>query len=93
MLPPGNEQVELVIDPLIDGVSGGAIHHLHLMEQRLTELVEKSYPRFKMQPFNTATLDRSPVVLVGTFTAINNAGEANGPRDVYRICLALADLR
>lgn len=93
MLPPGNEQVELVIDPLIDGVSGAQSAASHLMEQRLTELAEKSYPRFKVQPFNTATLDRSPVVLIGTFTAINNAGEANGPRDVYRICLALADLR
>ena len=33
------------------------------------------------------------MVLVGTFTAINNAGEATGARDAYRICLALADLR
>jgi hypothetical protein len=32
-------------------------------------------------------------VLIGTFTAINNAGETDGPRDAYRICLALADLR
>lgn len=93
MLPPGNESVELVIDPLIDGISGAQSAASHLMQQRLTELVGKSYPRFKVQPFDTATLDRSPVVLVGTFTAINNAGEANGPRDVYRICLALADLR
>jgi hypothetical protein len=32
-------------------------------------------------------------VLIGTFTAVNNAGVADGPRDAYRICLALADLR
>jgi outer membrane protein OmpA-like peptidoglycan-associated protein len=32
------------------------------------------------------------VVLIGTFTAVNNAGVAGGPRDAYRICLALADL-
>ena len=33
-----------------------------------------------------------PVVLIGTFTAINNAGLPAGARDAYRICLALADL-
>ena len=93
LLPPGEEKIELVIDPLIDGVSGAQSAASHLMEKRLTELAQKSYPRFRVQPFNTETLERSPVVLVGTFTAINNAGEANGPRDVYRICLALADLR
>jgi len=93
MLPPGDEKIELVIDPLIDGVSGAQSTASHLMEKRLAELAQKSFPRFKVQPFDTATLDRAPVVLVGTFTAINNAGEANGPRDAYRICLALADLR
>ena len=93
LLPPGDDKIELVIDPLIDGVSGAQSAASHLMEKRLTELAQKSYPRFKVQPFNTETLERAPVVLVGTFTAINNAGEANGARDAYRICLALADLR
>ena len=93
LLPPGDDKIELVIDPLIDGVSGAQSAASHLMEKRLTELAQKSYPRFKVQPFNSATLERAPVVLVGTFTAINNAGEANGARDAYRICLALADLR
>ncbi len=93
LLPPGDEKIELVIDPLIDGVSGAQSAASHLMEKRLTELAQKSYPRFQVEPFNTQTLDRAPVVLIGTFTAINNAGNANGPRDVYRICLALADLR
>ena len=93
LLPPGDDKIELVIDPLIDGVSGAQSAASHLMEKRLTELAQKSYPRFKVQPFSTGTLERAPVVLVGTFTAINNAGEANGARDAYRICLALADLR
>ena len=49
--------------------------------------------RFDLQPFSTDALSRSPIVLIGTFTAVNNAGAADGPRDAYRICLALADLR
>jgi outer membrane protein OmpA-like peptidoglycan-associated protein len=93
LLPAGGGKVDLVIDPLIDGVSGAQSAASRLMEKRLVELVQKSYPRFAVQPFTTAALDRGPVVLVGTFTAINNAGEANGPRDAFRICLALADLR
>lgn len=92
-LPPGNQPVELVIDPLIDGVSGAQSAASQLMEKRLIELAQKSFPRFKVQPFNTTTLARAPVVLVGTFTAINNAGEVGGAKDAYRICLALADLR
>ena len=93
MLPPGNDPLEVVIDPLIDGVSGAQSAASQLMGKRLAELAQKSYPRFKIQPFTTATLDHHPLVLVGTFTAINNAGQANGERDAYRICLALADLR
>jgi len=30
---------------------------------------------------------------VGTFTPINAAGQADGAKDAYRVCLALADLR
>jgi outer membrane protein OmpA-like peptidoglycan-associated protein len=92
-LPPGDQPLELVIDPLIDGVSGAQSAASRLMEKRLVELAQKNFPRFKVQPFTSQTLERGPLVLVGTFTAINNAGQAAGPRDAYRICLALADLR
>ncbi|SFB66724.1 OmpA family protein [Bosea sp. CRIB-10] len=87
------ERVELVIDPLIDGISGAQSTSTRSMQQSLIELVGKSYPRFQMQPFSTETLARNPVVLIGTFTAVNNAGDAKGARDAYRICLALADLK
>jgi outer membrane protein OmpA-like peptidoglycan-associated protein len=92
-LPDGAEQVDLVIDPLIDGVSGAQSNVTRLMEQRLVALVQKAYPRFKIRTFESAALARSPVVLVGTFTAINAEGNAAGQKDSYRICLALADLR
>jgi outer membrane protein OmpA-like peptidoglycan-associated protein len=92
-IPAGSDKVELVIDPLIDGVSGAQSVATHSMEKRIAELVQRSYPRFGIQRFSGDVLARAPVVLVGTFTAVNNAGVANGPRDAYRICLALADLR
>jgi outer membrane protein OmpA-like peptidoglycan-associated protein len=92
-LPAGNEKIELVVDPLIDGISGAQSTATRLMQDRIVALVRKSYPRFEVRPFSTEALSRAPVVLIGTFTAINNAGAADGPRDAYRICLALADLR
>jgi len=92
-VPPGNDKIELVIDPLIDGISGAQSTATRLMQERIVALVGKSYPRFEVRPFSSEALSRAPVVLIGTFTAINNAGVADGPRDAYRICLALADLR
>lgn len=86
-------RIELVIDPLIDGVSGAQSASTRSMQQTLVELVGKSYPRFSVQPFSAEALARDPVVLIGTFTAINNAGDAGGARDAYRICLTLADLK
>src|SRR6185437_5225840 len=87
------DKLTLVIDPLIDGVTGAQSNATHLEEKRITELVKSNYPRFQVARFSAETIARSPVVLVGTFTAVNNAGVANGAKDAYRICLALADMR
>jgi outer membrane protein OmpA-like peptidoglycan-associated protein len=86
------ERIELVIDPLIDAASGSQSITTRSMQQTLIDTVQKSYPRFSVQPFSTEALARNPVVLVGTFTAVNNQG-VDGPRDAYRICLTLADLK
>jgi outer membrane protein OmpA-like peptidoglycan-associated protein len=87
------DKVTLVIDPLIDGVTGAQSNATHLEEKRVVELVKSNYPRFQVARFSSETVAKSPVVLIGTFTAINNAGVAGGARDAYRICLALADLK
>jgi len=87
------ERVALVIDPLIDGVSGAQSNSTRSMQQSLIELVGRSYPRFQVQPFSAEALARNPAVLVGTFTAVNNAGDAKGARDAYRICLTLLDMK
>ena len=87
------EKVTLVIDPLIDGVTGAQSSATHLEEKRVVELVKSNYPRFQVARFSSETVAKSPVVLIGTFTAVNNAGAAGGARDAYRICLALADLK
>ncbi|MEH2487361.1 OmpA family protein [Bradyrhizobium sp. AZCC 2230] len=92
-VPAGADKAELVIDPLIDAATGAQSAATRLMQERIKDLVAKSYPRFAVLPFSSEALSRAPVVLIGTFTAINNAGAPDGVRDAYRICLALADLR
>lgn len=87
------DKVTLVIDPLIDGVTGAQSNATHLEEKRVVELVKSNYPRFQVARFSSDSIAKSPIVLIGTFTAVNNAGAAAGPRDAYRICLALADLK
>ena len=69
-----------MIDPLIDGVTGAQSKATHLEEQRITELVKSNYPRFQVARFSAETVAKAPVVLIGTFTAVNNAGVAGGPR-------------
>lgn len=86
------DRVELVIDPLIDGASGAQSAATRAMQKTLTEMVQASFPRFVVQPFSAEVLARDPIVLVGTLTAITNQG-GDGPRDAYRICLTLADLK
>jgi outer membrane protein OmpA-like peptidoglycan-associated protein len=87
------DKLTLVIDPLIDGVTGSQSVATHLEEKRIIALVKNNYPRFQVARFSSDTVTKAPVVLIGTFTAVNNAGVSSGPRDAYRICLALADLK
>jgi outer membrane protein OmpA-like peptidoglycan-associated protein len=92
-LPIGSDRVPLIIEPLIDGFTGAQSMTSRSMERRISDLVRTNYQRFELLPFTTESVDKQPIVLIGTFTAINNAGIAGGPRDAYRICLALADLK
>lgn len=89
----GSAKHVLVIDPLIDGMSGEQSLATRTIEARLVELVKSKYPQFTVQPFSAQTVAKSPVVLVGTFTGVNQDGKTEGAREAYRICLALADLK
>jgi hypothetical protein len=89
---PGSKHV-LLIDPLIDGGSGVQSVATRRIESRLADLTRKKYPHFALQPFLPVHIDKSPLVLLGTLTAVNAAGYAEGKRESYRICLVLADLQ
>jgi outer membrane protein OmpA-like peptidoglycan-associated protein len=87
------DRIPLVIDPLIDGSTAAQSTATQAMERRIADLIRTRYPRFEVTRFTNEAIAKRPVVLIGTFTAINNAAVVGGARDVYRICLALADLR
>jgi outer membrane protein OmpA-like peptidoglycan-associated protein len=87
-------KVQLVIDPLIDGMTGAQSRATQDMGRRISQLVATSYQNYEVRPFSAESITKSPVVLIGTLTPINNAtNRSDGVRDAYRICLALADLK
>ncbi len=89
----GATKLPLVIDPLVDGLSGYQTNATETMEARITELVKANYTNFDIQPFTTASLARAPLLFIGTFTAVNMDGSNKPGRDWHRVCLALVDLR
>jgi outer membrane protein OmpA-like peptidoglycan-associated protein len=89
--PAGSYRV--VIDPLVDGVSGYTSTATDAIQARLTSLVQNQYPRFSVERFSPDALNAAPMVLVGTFTAVNGQNQTTGPREAYRFCLVLGDLK
>ena len=83
----------VVIDPLIDGVSGVQSHATQFIESRIVELVRTQYPQFDIQPFAASSIAQAPLVLIGTLTGVNQQGHVTIPREVYRLWLTLADVQ
>lgn len=92
-LSAGTGRHALVVDPLIDGVTGMQTHATQAMGTKLAELIRSRYPQYDLQQFSTPNLSKSPLVLVGTFTGVNAQRKSEGHREAFRICLALADLK
>jgi outer membrane protein OmpA-like peptidoglycan-associated protein len=89
----GPARYTVVIDPLIDGVTGMQSNATESMGTRLVKLIQEKYPRYDVQRFSAANVSKAPLVLIGTFTGVNAQRQTAGVREAYRICLALADLK
>jgi len=89
--PAGSYRV--VIDPLVDGVTGYGSRATDGIQTQVTDLVQRQYPRFSIEKFSPDALKASPLVLVGTFTPVNGQNQTVGPREGYRFCLVLGDLK
>ena len=83
----------IVIDPLIDGVTGMQSTTTQATGQRLAQLIRTQYPQLELLPFSAASVASAPLVLIGTITGINAQRQTAGAREAWRICFALADLK
>lgn len=90
---PSDQRFSLIIDPLVDGNTGERTVATAAMEKTVVELVKTSYQQLDVKPFSNVAVSQLPLIMVGTFTPINLQGKADGERDAYRICFALADLK
>lgn len=90
---PARPRYPVVIDPLVDGMTGAQSVATQSMGARLSRLMREQYPQYEVQPFSAGNVAKSPFVLIGTFTGVNAQRQTTGQREAYRICLALADLR
>jgi outer membrane protein OmpA-like peptidoglycan-associated protein len=90
---PPQARYAVVIDPLIDGVTGAQSVASQAMGVRLATMMREQYPQYDVQAFTAANVAKGPLVLVGTLTGVNAERKTAGTREAYRICLALADLR
>lgn len=91
-LPAGSAR-ELVIDPLIDGVTGAQSVATQAMGVRLAQFIKERHPGYAVQPFRAGTVQQGPLLLIGTLTGVNGERKTAGLRQAYRVCLALADLK
>lgn len=83
----------VVIDPLVNGVTGEQSAATRQIQDRITALAREKYPRFDIQPFTAAAIARGANVMVGTFTPVNAQGQTAGAREGYRFCLVMVDLK
>ena len=81
----------VVIDPLIDGVSGQQTTASRYIETRLRDIARDQFPKLDIREFSSGNVAQGPIVLVGTFTGITLDNKTVGKPEAYRICLALAD--
>lgn len=83
----------VVIDPLVDGVTGEQSAATQAIGARIVALAREKYPQFDFEPFTPQAVKRSPYVMVGTFTPVNAQNQTAGDREAFRFCLVMADLR
>jgi outer membrane protein OmpA-like peptidoglycan-associated protein len=83
----------VVIDPLVDGVTGEQSNATRAIQARIVALARAKYPQFDIAPFSPEAVNKAPFVMVGTFTPVNAQGQTSGDREAFRFCLVMADLR
>ena len=90
-VPVGVGKTVVVIDPLLDGVTGIQTAATRSFDARIAALVTERYPHIEILPLSVDGLARARFVFIGTFNTINNAGQPSGRRDAHWICFVLVE--
>src|SRR6185436_6769374 len=74
----------IVIDPMVDALSGQQTAATRLLEQRVGERLQAN-PRLEVMPFQVASLSKAQYLVTGTMTRVASA--QTGARQVFQIDL------
>ncbi len=83
----------VVIDPLVDGVTGYQSSATQRIQDHIVRLMKKDFPQYAVQSITSQSLRQQPRFLIGTFTPINSDLKPAGQRESYWFCLVMGDLR
>jgi outer membrane protein OmpA-like peptidoglycan-associated protein len=90
--PPGPNAGAVVIDPLVDGMSGYQSKATQTIQEHIVRIVKDDFPQYTVHGISPESLKQGPRVLVGTFTPVNAEMKTTGVREAYRFCLVMGDL-
>jgi len=90
--PPSGNPALVVIDPLVDGMTGYQSKATQTIQDQITRIVKADFPQYAVQSITPDSLKQQPRVLVGTFTPVNAEMKTSGVREAYRFCLVMGDL-
>jgi outer membrane protein OmpA-like peptidoglycan-associated protein len=83
----------VVIDPLVDGMTGYQSKATQSIQDRIASIVKKDFPKYTVQCITPESLKQPPRVAVGTVTPVNAQMKTTGEREAYRFCLVMLDLK
>jgi outer membrane protein OmpA-like peptidoglycan-associated protein len=90
--PPDPKAPMVVIDPLIDGMTGYQSKATQMIQEHIIHIVKEDFPQYSVQSITPESLQQHPRVLVGTFTPVNAEMKTTGVRESFRFCLVMGDL-
>lgn len=89
----GAAVIPVVIDPLIDGLTGYQSKATQSIQDHIAAIVKQDFPQYAVQPIAPESLSQQPRVLIGTFTPRHAEAKTGDPRDAYWFCLVMLDLK
>jgi outer membrane protein OmpA-like peptidoglycan-associated protein len=90
---PDTAPAMVVIDPLVDGVTGYQSSATQSIQDHIVGLVKSGFPQYAVQRITSRSLEQGPRFLIGTFTPINADLKPAGERESYWFCLVMGDLK